>query len=140
MVAELHRRSHLLGLIAPLALLAGQLSGVVHSMVVEHQRCPEHGELVHRVQTAGRGPAAPDARQHSPAAVAAEAIADRHDDDHCLSLTGRRERTGPSARASADLGPAPRDARLAVAPSDASRGRGAWLLRLAPKTSPPAGA
>jgi hypothetical protein len=141
MVGWLHRRSLLLGLIVPLALLAGQLSAVVHSMVVQHQRCPEHGELVHRVQTPGRAESLPpsDARHHSMAVVAAQAVADPHDDDHCLSLVGRRETTGPSARASADLGFPPRNA-LTVAAADASRERGAQLLRLAPKTSPPADA
>ena len=47
--------SVLFGWIVPLALLAGQLSGLAHSMAVAHDRCPEHGELIHR---AARAPVA----------------------------------------------------------------------------------
>ena len=47
MVFDVRRRSSLLGLLTGAALLLGQLAGVVHMAAVQHQRCLEHGELVH---------------------------------------------------------------------------------------------
>jgi hypothetical protein len=131
MVKALHRRPLFLGAIVPLALLAGQLSTVAHSMAVEHQRCPEHGEMMHRVAV-GPAPLLSDAGPERTAATAA--IAD-HGHEHCVSLAGRREIVGPPARATAAIATPPADA----VPFDRARDPGARgrLLGLAPKTSPP---
>ena len=139
MVVSLHRRSSLLGLVVPLALLAGQLSTVAHSMLVEHQRCPEHGELVHRAQ---RGTTAPPAGLVvAPRAVHQQVLApataiERDGDDHCVSLAGRREVAGPPPRSSGDLAFPTREA-VAGDRSASLHDCDALLLRLAPKTSPP---
>ena len=131
MVNTLHRRPFFLGAIVPLALLAGQLSTIAHSMAVEHQRCPEHGELMHRVAV---GPA-PLLSDPGPGRLAAPASIANHGHEHCLSLAGRREVVGPPARATAALATPPEDS----VPFDRARGSGARgrLLDLAPKTSPP---
>lgn len=127
----LHRRSLFLGVIVPLALLAGQISTVAHSMAVEHQRCPEHGELMHRV-AAGAAPLLSDA---GPARLAAPASSAGHGHEHCLSLAGRREVIGAPARAATALTPPPAAAGLPDrAPGPVAR---AARLAFAPKTSPP---
>jgi hypothetical protein len=131
MVGGLHRRSFLLGVIVPLALLAGQLSTVVHSMAVEHERCLEHGELVHRVK------APSSARANAArASLGAMAASDGHGDDHCLSLASRRETLRAPDRPTAALVARP-VASLSVPAARVLVENGA-LLRFAPKTSPPA--
>jgi hypothetical protein len=142
MVVRLRRRSPLLGVIVPLALLLGQVSAIVHSMVVEHERCREHGELVHRTLASGAG-------DPSAAVAAARALGeDRHtrlgpDDpaaghghEHCLSLIGRRDALRapgqPVTTAAAPPAvPTSRPATPATLACDA-------IFVLAPKTSPPA--
>jgi hypothetical protein len=135
MVEMLRKRSLFFGWLVPLALLAGQLSGLAHSMAVAHERCPEHGELIHR---AARAPA-PDAVAElahgaQPAAVTVAVIAG-HGHEHCISFCGRRELAGPPPRPGIELAPPP---ALAARPIDAPGldGRSA-LLSFAPKTSPP---
>jgi hypothetical protein len=128
----LHRRSSFLGLIVPLMLLAGQLSVVVHAMAVEHQRCPEHGELIHRVSPA-TSPVLPDAGHQSLTSLIST---ERHGHDHCVSLIGRRDGAGPPPRPSTDLAPATEHGALAWAARLCGDDRGA-RLSLAPKTSPP---
>jgi hypothetical protein len=132
MVEMLRKRSLLFGWLVPLALLAGQLSGLAHSMAVAHDRCPEHGELIHRAAGAP-APAAP-AHGSQPAALALAAIAG-HGHEHCISFWGRRELAGPPQRPRVELAPPP---ALAMRPIDAPGvdGRSA-LLSFAPKTSPP---
>jgi hypothetical protein len=123
----------LFGWIVPLALLAGQLSALAHSMAVAHDRCPEHGELIHRAA----GAPAPDAalaHGAQPAVIMVAAIAG-HGHEHCISFWARRELAGPPPRPSIELTPPP---ALAARPIDAPGldGRSA-LLSFAPKTSPP---
>jgi hypothetical protein len=142
MVARLHKRSLLLGVIVPLALLAGQVSTVVHSMVVEHERCLEHGELVHRVVARAH----PIGHQALPATSAdiqrshltPGAATERHGHDHCLSLGGRRDGLRPPAQPSAAIRAA---LQPWISPPTTPRldARNPLFL-LAPKTSPPAAA
>ena len=130
MVFDVRRRSSLLGLLTAAALLLGQLAGVVHMAAVQHQRCLEHGELVHATLRAHR----PDGVGAGTTAMAAgDDEADRH--EHCLAAGCGRQ--GPLAAPSATarttepacLPPAPADRALALA---------APPLGFAPKTSPPA--
>jgi len=138
MVDRLHKRSLLFGVILPLALLAGQVSTIVHSMVVEHQRCREHGELVHRVLAPGESAAsdvpATGVETHRPRLGAATA-GEGHGHDHCLSITNRRDGLRPPGRPALAIAPAPAPPMApAVAPAHCVRGA---LILLAPKTSPP---
>ena len=127
----LRKRSLFFGWFVPLALLAGQLSALAHSMAVAHDRCPEHGELIHR---AARAPAAELAHGTGPAVVTVAAIAG-HGHEHCISFWSRRELAGPPPRPSIQLAPPP---SLTARPINgpALGGRSA-LLSFAPKTSPP---
>src|SRR5438309_4360346 len=93
MVEMLRRRSRFFGWLVPLALLAGQLSALAHSMAVAHDRCPEHGELIHRVAGAP-GAGAALAHRAQPAVITMAAIAG-HGHEHCISFWARRELAGP---------------------------------------------
>jgi len=133
MVEMLRKRSLLFGWLVPLVLLAGQVSALAHSMAVAHDRCPEHGELIHR---AAGAPAIGAARTHGgqPAVIMVAAIAG-HGHEHCISFWAQRELAGPPPRPSIELAPPPAlAARPLVAPG--LDGRSA-LLSFAPKTSPP---
>jgi hypothetical protein len=135
MVEILRRPSLFFGWIVPLALLAGQLSALAHSMAVAHDRCPEHGELIHRA-AGSPAPAAGAEMTHGaqPVVVTMAAISS-HGHEHCISFWSRRELAGPPLRPGVELAPPP---ALAARPIDAPApgGRSA-LLSFAPKTSPP---
>ncbi len=135
MVEMLRKRSLFFGWLIPLVLLAGQLSALAHSMAVAHDRCPEHGELIHRAA----GSPTPDhgtelGHGARPAIVTMAAIVG-HGHEHCISFWARRELAGPPPRPSIELAPPP---ALAVRPIDAPGLDGrSTLLSFAPKTSPP---
>ena len=136
MVEILRRPSLFFGWIVPLALLVGQVSTVAHSMAVAHDRCPEHGELVHR---AARSPVPNDAgdamARGARTAVVALTVIPGHGHEHCISFWGRRELAGPPPQPSVALAPPPaRAARPIDAPA---LGWQSALLSFAPKTSPP---
>lgn len=106
-------------------------------MAVAHDRCPEHGELVHR---AARSPAL-DAEtggvvaRGAQMAVVTVAGVGGHGHEHCISFWSRRELAGPPPRPSVALAPPP---ARAVHPFDApAHGGRSALLSFAPKTSPP---
>lgn len=135
MVEMLRKRSLFFGWLIPLVLLAGQLSALAHSMAVAHDRCPEHGELIHRAA----GSPAPDAgtelgRGAQPAVIAVAAIVG-HGHEHCISFWARRELAGPPPHASIELAAPPALAARAI-DAPGLDGRSA-LLSFAPKTSPP---
>ena len=134
MVEMLLRRSFFFGAIVPLALLAGQLSTLAHSMAVDHDRCPEHGELVHRV--VGPAPLMVGAAADVLASVGAVALVASHGHEHCVTLWGRREIIGAPPRPAIGVAPPPRTGAPSIGvPWCGAR---AVLLSLAPKTSPPA--
>ena len=136
MVEMLRRPSLFFSWIVPLALLVGQLSTLAHSMAVAHDRCPEHGELVHRDARSPEPNDAGDAsaRSAQTAVVAVTAIAG-HGHEHCISFWSRRELAGPPPQPSVALAPPPARAER---PLDApARGWRSTLLSFAPKTSPP---
>jgi hypothetical protein len=136
MVEMLRRPSLFFGWIVPLALLVGQLSTLAHSMAVAHDRCPEHGELVHRT---ARSPAPADAgggmtRAAQAVVVAVTAIAG-HGHEHCISFWSRRELVVSPPQPGVAVAPPP---ARAVRPIDAPvLGWRSVLLSFAPKTSPP---
>jgi hypothetical protein len=124
-----HRRSSL-RLLTALVLLLGHASGVAHLLLVEHARCPEHGELVH-------------ARTHPPSrlilaartAVSAAPLVDGHADDHCLACATQSQSAGAARVAGRPVMLFVR-APLLAARDEANVPR-QRLLSLAPKTSPP---
>jgi hypothetical protein len=109
-----------------------QVSGALHWVLVEHERCSEHGELVHAGDSHGS-----DADAPPPLAVSITAEhVEGHAHEHCEFLLDSREVTlRPSSTASllappllgcfSHLRASDTDARFV-------------LYELAPKTSPPA--
>jgi hypothetical protein len=122
----------LVAAVAAYVALAAQLGGVAHLLVVRHETCAQHGEVVHGARGA-RAAAAPPA-DASVRLLAAEAAAEGSD-EHCLMLASRRRELSalvpaPVTIVVPDAVPA-RPARAVDVPSPLRR------LRLAPKTSPP---
>jgi hypothetical protein len=135
MVEMLRKRSLFFGWLIPLVLLAGQLSALAHSMAVAHDRCPEHGELIHRAAGSPAADAGAELAHGAQPAVLTMAAIAGHAHEHCISFWGRRELAGPPLRPSIELAPPP---ALAARPIDApGLGGRAALLSFAPKTSPP---
>jgi hypothetical protein len=117
--------------------ILGQFSSLAHSLLVHHDRCAEHGELIH---TADHGAHAAADSLAEPAAAPAfdtapgtQSVAD---DEHCTVLGHRREQVTPAVFATlvvhvADAGPS------AQAPCVALLVRSIAGYLIAPKTSPP---
>jgi len=115
--------------------LAAQLLGLAHVLLVRHATCPSHGEVTHGVAASS-----PAASSDQPLAVTVRGAGPtiEHQDEHCLLFLARRRDlaglTPESAPALAPLPPATAAATVgatALVPALA-------VLRLAPKTSPPA--
>ena len=119
-----------------IACLLTQASGLLHGLLVEHARCPEHGEAVHVGETghAAHASAIPGA---TAALHAAAARVEAHAHEHCALASDRRERAiagRPSTTATA----APRAVARAVPLLSLAHPAQIPLLSLAPKSSPPA--
>ncbi|MBX7101014.1 MAG: hypothetical protein K1X89_25080 [Myxococcaceae bacterium] len=117
-------------------LVAGQLSSLAHFALVRHARCAEHGELVH---AQGEGALTSAAPRASPGpAVQARALAEEsHGHDHCVLGIARRSGALIPVQPALTL-TAPHDAGVMTAPVSHPAGPSVALLRLAPKSSPPA--
>jgi hypothetical protein len=133
MVSPVSRRFSLLGLATAATLLLGQVASTVHLVAVEHQSCPEHGELIH-----ARGQVPRSAPDQARTAVAPDQAPEggAHAHDPCLATA--QESAAP-AGAGPPAGALRGDARRApdVPPVRAARPP-LPLLLVAPKTSPPA--
>jgi hypothetical protein len=126
-------RARALSALGAYLCLGAQLLGLVHVLVVRHATCPTHGEVTHGLAaepSSGDQPLADTIRGAPGPAL-------EHRDEHCLlAIARRREMAGLSPIAHAAVAPLP-----STAPAIA----GARplitvlaVLRLAPKTSPPA--
>lgn len=116
--------------------VAAQLFGLAHMVVVEHERCAEHGELVHGDGHAPGAVAAPIARVTTTAASRAlPAWPDEADGDHehCLSATERRDLRAARVEAPVLV----RSAGLQAIHPAGTVAIARALYRTAPKTSPP---
>jgi hypothetical protein len=109
--------------------LAAQAVGLLHVLVVRHATCPSHGELVHGAAVAT--PRAADDTVQAPPAAGEDV------DDHCLALANRRRDLAALTPVLEQL-PAPEVHPRALPPAPAAALAALPLLRLAPKTSPPA--
>ena len=131
------KRSLFPGIALATLFVATQLTGLTHLIMVRHVTCPDHGELVH-----SEGPtlASPGDALRTPPGTsyrAAPRQADSHGHDHCLvSLSRREQLSAPVATTTLTIAyPWPESAPVERV---GSRAAGAALLRLAPKSSPPA--
>jgi hypothetical protein len=120
--------------LAALACLVGQGSSLAHLILIRHTTCAEHDALVHTSAPAAGGQVAP--RGAAASAVPAEEAA--HEDEHCLVASCRRIDLADQAvalAAPATLSYAEASSAVWRRPPPASP---VPLLRLAPKSSPPA--
>lgn len=110
--------------------LAAQLSSFSHQLLVKHITCAEHGELIH----AGETDAAPVADANSVTSTAQVA---GHGHEHCDVFLARREQLAVVPPAVVVLAAAPLALPLPVF-TRTVHSVSVPLLRLAPKSSPPA--
>lgn len=114
----------------------GAFAGIVHVISVEHERCAEHGELIHA--DASPRPEAPLALYDEARLHAGERAAPHDEHDHCLVLapsspavvgfTHTDVIAALDESALPDVRALPADAHALAEP----------LFRLAPKQGPPA--
>jgi hypothetical protein len=125
--------------VATLALV-GQLLGLAHLFLIEHARCPEHGDTVHvrRGSEDGHADAAAPTTGYALAGADGDVRpgdAADHGDDHCQLWTERRDRapvlTGLST-------PMPSYAALDAIVPGVAPAPPRPLFHLAPKAGPPA--
>lgn len=129
----------LLALAAILVHLGGTVGGYLHFALVAHEKCPEHGELVH-AQPGGEGHGAhaaprPDGRRTLDSVERSDRRSEESH-DACELTAALRERVvepGSSSSGRADLPPSRRAPVAAAIDVDAGRAD----YRVAPKTSPP---
>jgi hypothetical protein len=127
-------RARALSALGAYLCLGAQLLGLVHVLVVRHATCPTHGEVTHGVATPASLADVPLARTVRGAPSAAL----EHRDDHCLLFVARRRELAglaPGAEQAAPLLPTP---TRAGDPGEITPPPALAVLRLAPKTSPPA--
>ena len=118
-------------------LVAGQLAGATHLLLVQHAVCPLDGELVHPEAAAGHGHVQAHARnERLPGIAAADAPEVHHGHEHCVLSSQRRDRAVLHGVVAPHTPPR---AILATLPPDGAPTAGRFALhRLAPKQSPPA--
>ena len=122
-----------LGLALAVLFLVGQLSTFTHLLLVPHATCLAHGELIHL----DGPPAAAAPATNEPAFAAAPPQSTNHGDEHCVVAASGRERSiSPSS--TGRLITSPRDGAVARLPRTVVIAPSLALLRLAPKSSPPA--
>lgn len=124
---------------AALVCLFGHTSALLHTVFVEHARCPEHGESMH----VGAGDRVAIVHVHvdashsdGPAVRNAAAAAQEHGHEHCLGVCDRRGATVPPKTGTVVSAPLACDAH--AAPHALLRAAARPLFLLAPKNSPPA--
>lgn len=130
------RAAPLLALPVILVHLAGTVGVYLHFALVQHRRCPQHGELIH----AEKGEQAPAARPirsatSDPAAEQGDGPA-RDSHDPCnLTMALRQRAVEPRPELAGTSEPA---CQLELAPTEDSPSlAGRTGYRVAPKTSPP---
>jgi len=128
-------RARLLVAIGAYVCLATHLAGMLHILVVRHATCPDHGEVVH-----GPAPAVVEvALPPGPSARNATREPAEESDEHCLMVATRRRDMAALAPGHQVVAQAPATATL-DAPATIAAAPPRALLRVAPKTSPPAAA
>jgi hypothetical protein len=128
------RRSSIFAIAVAGALLLAQVAGLAHLLVVEHERCAEHGDIVEG--GANHHAAAAAERQERDRASIGNDGDEIAGHDHCLYLATLRRGAGSERQHVVLVPRAPVD-RL-VGAETREQASGPSLLRIAPKTSPPA--
>jgi hypothetical protein len=126
-------RARALSALGAYLCLSAQLLGLLHVLLVRHATCPGHGELTHGVPVSASHGEQPLALTVHGAGPTIE-----HRDEHCLLFVARRrDLAALSPTSAAALAPPPPVTAPAVVGASALFPALA-VLRLAPKTSPPA--
>ncbi|HEX3694041.1 MAG TPA: hypothetical protein VH374_01530 [Polyangia bacterium] len=131
----LGRRRSIISLAVAVALLGAHASTALHLLLIEHEICPEHGEIV---EGSSRQPSPSPLRPSSTPHLALESTAQPapHAHDQCLVRLEQPDGTWPAGAHSVGVQP---DWALRLNPL--ADGDGApedlRLYRLAPKNSPP---
>jgi hypothetical protein len=126
-------RARALSALGAYLCLSAQLLGLVHVLLVRHATCPSHGEVTHGVDASASHVDQPLALSVHNAGPTVE-----HRDEHCLLFVARRRDLAALSPTSASaLAPLPPVTAPAVVGASALLPTLA-VLRLAPKTSPPA--
>jgi hypothetical protein len=127
-----------LALVAALAQLIGSVGAYVHFAFVRHERCAEHGELVHAGASERGGghhaATAPLSTTEGPAGLGS-ADAGKHEHDPCSVVASVRKRQLTAPVASTVIEAEVGDGVAPYTSSDVGCER--ELYQLAPKTSPP---
>jgi hypothetical protein len=143
--AKLARRAAPLALLLVLVHLGGTVGGYLHFALIEHERCPEHGELIHAPTepvASGHGDAHRDAGSAASPDTSSDAsllpsrgLSDGSHDPCALTTALRERAAAPEPGVSSVSQPL-----VGGLPSlDDHRDFAARAgYRLAPKTSPPA--
>jgi hypothetical protein len=131
-------------LVAVVLQLSATLGGAIHFALVRHERCPEHGELIHGSWHAAPAVSAGALRleplDDGPPRVFGAHSDDAQDSHDACALFGlTRQRWAAPGTASAVTRAVPAPAPAIHAPRPAPIAQLA-ALRLAPKTSPPTAA
>jgi hypothetical protein len=129
--APTRRRPAALALVSLLCVLA-QAGALLHMVLVRHQTCAEHGELVHARAVTG----SPAGRETAgPSVAPVDEPASDGDADHCLLFAVARAQG--AAAPDPVVGAVPRPTTRSWPPAAPPAPRVHERLRLAPKTSPP---
>lgn len=129
------RAAPLLALAAILAQVGGTVGTYVHFALVSHERCPEHGELVHGQAD---GESAPQRAAHPRHLDSFEQGGGRTEDSHdaCSLIAALRERAVAAGQSAGGRAEPPAAQPLPAPAVEVAAGRADY--RIAPKTSPPA--
>jgi hypothetical protein len=128
-------RSRVPAALAAVLLVLANLLGALHDASTSHVRCAAHGELVDSDGPLAIAASAATTADHAEL-TAAPGSARGHGDAHCLlaaALHASRIASRPPALAAAAVA-----LESAVPPPALAAAPGVHLLRIAPKTSPPA--
>jgi hypothetical protein len=117
-------------------LVAGQLAGAAHLLIVHHEVCPFDGELVHSASGGERYAATRRPVVGFPAVSPGESVESHHGHEHCLLASHRRQATIRAARL--PFYTPPSTVQTSCAPERAPRPNSIALHLTAPKQSPPA--
>jgi hypothetical protein len=117
-----------------LTATAGQLSAVVHMLLVPHAVCPEHGALVHVASDTARARERDSSARSEYRDAGELSESDQH--DHCLADAARRAASLVASPLSSKLAVGALAGTPAVCGPESAE-RSVDLLSLAPKSSPP---
>jgi hypothetical protein len=126
-------RARALAALGAYLCLATHVVGILHVLTVRHATCPDHGEVIHGDSAVvAEAPVLPGKAARDATRAEAEET-----DEHCLLMATRRRELAGLAPGHVPALFAPTASALEATPVLATVTPRA-LLRLAPKTSPPA--